>query len=229
MSINRVNITRKPHPRSRAARHGQRTRRCSASASPSTTVASNPQTGEWEDYPNFIDCTMFGARAESSRRYLSKGTKVCRRGQASLQLSGSAKRSDVAASSRSIVDEVEFMSSSQEPAGCVATSSAQAFPPVQQAPRIAAPVPPLWCPLRPRPSRSPAADAQAPVDASPIRSTTRTSRFNPGDPSAKERLVDMAQHYAGFSAPAASQVLPVLQGGRLSTSTTRTRRCCAST
>ena len=36
----------------------------------------NQQTGEWEDYPNFIDCTMFGARAESLSRYLSKGTKV---------------------------------------------------------------------------------------------------------------------------------------------------------
>ena len=33
-------------------------------------------TGEWEDYPNFIDCTMFGARAESLSRYLNKGTKV---------------------------------------------------------------------------------------------------------------------------------------------------------
>ena len=32
----------------------------------------NQQTGEWEDYPNFIDCTMFGARAESLSRYLSK-------------------------------------------------------------------------------------------------------------------------------------------------------------
>ena len=36
----------------------------------------NQQTGEWEDYPNFIDCTMFGARAESLSRYLNKGTKV---------------------------------------------------------------------------------------------------------------------------------------------------------
>ena len=36
----------------------------------------NPQTGEWEDYPNFIDCTMFGQRAQSLANYLSKGTKV---------------------------------------------------------------------------------------------------------------------------------------------------------
>ena len=25
----------------------------------------NGQTGEWEDYPNFVDCTMFGKRAEA--------------------------------------------------------------------------------------------------------------------------------------------------------------------
>ena len=31
----------------------------------------NPQTGEWEDYPNFVDCTMFGNRAEAIARYLA--------------------------------------------------------------------------------------------------------------------------------------------------------------
>ena len=37
----------------------------------------NQQTGEWEDYPNFIDCTMFGTRAEKLAGMLTKGTKVC--------------------------------------------------------------------------------------------------------------------------------------------------------
>lgn len=41
----------------------------------------NQQTGEWEDYPNFIDCTMFGARAESVSRYLTKGTYVALTGR----------------------------------------------------------------------------------------------------------------------------------------------------
>ena len=41
----------------------------------------NQQTGEWEDYPNFIDCTMFGARAESVSRFLSKGSKVAIEGK----------------------------------------------------------------------------------------------------------------------------------------------------
>lgn len=75
MSINRVfisgNLTRDPELRSTA----------SGMAVLGFGVAvndrrKNQQTGEWEDYPNFIDCTMFGARAESLSRYLSKGTKV---------------------------------------------------------------------------------------------------------------------------------------------------------
>ena len=41
----------------------------------------NPQSGEWEDYPNFVDCTMFGARAEAVSRYLSKGSKVAIEGK----------------------------------------------------------------------------------------------------------------------------------------------------
>lgn len=41
----------------------------------------NPQTGEWEDYPNYIDCTVFGARAESLSRMLAKGAKVAVEGK----------------------------------------------------------------------------------------------------------------------------------------------------
>lgn len=36
----------------------------------------NPSSGEWEDYPNYIDCSMFGTRAESLSKYLTKGSKV---------------------------------------------------------------------------------------------------------------------------------------------------------
>lgn len=36
----------------------------------------NPQSGEWEDYPNFLTCVMFGTRAESVSGYLHKGNKV---------------------------------------------------------------------------------------------------------------------------------------------------------
>ena len=32
--------------------------------------------GEWEDIPNFVDCVMFGTRAEGIAPYMLKGTKV---------------------------------------------------------------------------------------------------------------------------------------------------------
>ena len=72
MSINRVNITgnltRDPELRATAA---------------GTQVLSfgiavndrrkNPQTGEWEDYPNYIDCTMF------CQYNYSRNHRLCRR------------------------------------------------------------------------------------------------------------------------------------------------------
>lgn len=36
----------------------------------------NPQTGEWEDYPNYVECTMFGERAARVSNWLRKGSKV---------------------------------------------------------------------------------------------------------------------------------------------------------
>ena len=41
----------------------------------------NNQTGAWEDHPNFVDCTMFGKRAEAIARFLNKGVKVCVEGR----------------------------------------------------------------------------------------------------------------------------------------------------
>lgn len=34
------------------------------------------KTGEWVDAPVFVDCTVFGARAEALAPYLTKGKKV---------------------------------------------------------------------------------------------------------------------------------------------------------
>ena len=57
----------------------------------------NRQTGEYEDYPNFIDCTMFGKRADGIQRYLSKGTYAQRsrwsRTRSTSRTGGSARRS----------------------------------------------------------------------------------------------------------------------------------------
>lgn len=72
----------------------------------------NQQTGEWEDVPNFIDCTMFGSRAEAVSRYLSKGSKVCVEGKLrwSQWERDGQKRSKVEV----VVDEIEFMTARGE-------------------------------------------------------------------------------------------------------------------
>lgn len=71
----------------------------------------NQQTGQWEDYTNYIDCTMFGNRAESLSRILSKGMLVCIEGRlrwSSWERDGQ-KRSKIEV----IVDEIELPSRSQ--------------------------------------------------------------------------------------------------------------------
>lgn len=93
----------------------------------------NQQTGEWEDYPNFIDCTMFGSRAEKLQPYLAKGTKVAIDGKLrwSQWERDGQKRSKVEV----IVDEIEFMSRQQGQLGSepvyAAAAPAQAAQPMQ--------------------------------------------------------------------------------------------------
>lgn len=69
----------------------------------------NPQTDEWEDVPNFVDCVLFGARAQSLQQYMTKGTKVAIEGKlrwSQWETQEGQKRSKLEV----IVDEVEFMS-----------------------------------------------------------------------------------------------------------------------
>ena len=73
------------------------------------TVVVTPQTNEWEDYPNFVDCTMFGNRARSLHQYLSKGTKVAIEGK--LRWSQWERDGQKRSKLEVIVDELEFMSS----------------------------------------------------------------------------------------------------------------------
>ena len=87
----------------------------------------NQQTGEWEDYPNFIDCTMFGARAQSVSRFLSKGSKVAIEGK--LRWSQWERDGQKRSKIEVIVDEIEFMTSRND-----APSQATAQPVRQQAP-----------------------------------------------------------------------------------------------
>lgn len=74
----------------------------------------NSQTGEWEDYANFIDCTLFGKRAEALAQYLTKGLKVTVEGKLHYSSwddrNGGGKRSKLDVT----VDEIELMSSRNE-------------------------------------------------------------------------------------------------------------------
>lgn len=104
----------------------------------------NQQTGEWEDYPNFIDCTMFGNRAEALSRILRKGMKVAIEGRLRYSSwedkNGGGRRSKV----EIIPDEVVLMSQNpngqQAPQQYAPQGYQQQYAP-QQAPRAYAPQP----------------------------------------------------------------------------------------
>lgn len=69
----------------------------------------NQQTQQWEDYANFVDCTMFGNRAASVSRFLGKGSKVAIEGKlrwSQWEAQDGSKRSKLEV----VVDELEFMS-----------------------------------------------------------------------------------------------------------------------
>ncbi len=116
MSINRVNITgnltRDPELRSTGS--GMSVLQMGVAVN---DRRKNAQTGEWEDSPNFIDVVMFGTRAESVSRFLSKGSKVAIEGK--LRWSSwedkttGAKRSKVEV----VADDIEFMSSKNDGGG----------------------------------------------------------------------------------------------------------------
>lgn len=101
----------------------------------------NQQTGEWEDYPNYIDCTIFGNRATGVAPHLEKGMKVAIEGklsQSRWQAEDGTNRSKIGI----IVDEIEFMAKrdgSQQPMQQPMQQQAQ---PQQFAPQTASkPVP----------------------------------------------------------------------------------------
>lgn len=103
MSINRVNIT------------GNLTREPELRATQSTYILSlgvavndrkRNQDGEWEDYPNFIDCVIFGSRAEKLSNMLSKGMKVAIEGK--LHYSSWDKDGQRRSKIEVYVDQIEF-------------------------------------------------------------------------------------------------------------------------
>lgn len=111
MSINRVNITGNltRDPELRATAGGTQMLAFGVAVN---DRRKNPQTGEWEDFPNFVDCIVFGSRAEAVSRFITKGSKVAIEGKlrySSWETKEGQRRSKLEV----IVDEIDFMSRPQ--------------------------------------------------------------------------------------------------------------------
>ena len=135
MSINRVvisgNITRDPELRS--TQGGMEVLALGVAVN---DRRKNQQTGEWEDCPNFVDCVMFGNRAKSVSRFLSKGSKVAIEGK--LRWSQWERDGQRRSKIEVIVDEIEFMAGRGDGQHGAAPHTAPAPHPYQ--PPISAPV-----------------------------------------------------------------------------------------
>lgn len=108
MSINRVNITGNltRDPELRATAGGTQMLAFGVAVN---DRRKNPQTGAWEDVSNFVDCIVFGSRAEAVSRFISKGSKVAIEGKlrySSWETKEGQRRSKLEV----IVDEIDFLS-----------------------------------------------------------------------------------------------------------------------
>ncbi len=161
MSINRVNIsgnlTRDPEIRATAG--GTQVMSFGVAVN---DRRRNPQTGEWEDYPNFVDCTMFGTRAEALSRFLSKGMKVAIEGK--LRYSSWERDGQRRSKLEVIVDEIEFLSSRNQQGGGYQQGGYQQQGGYSQAP---APQQGGYMPQQPMGQPAPAQPAPAPVSTPP--------------------------------------------------------------
>ncbi len=79
----------------------------------------NPQTGQWEEEPNFFDVTVFGAQGQSCAQYLSKGRPVAIDGRLRWSSwedkNGGGRRSKVDI----VAQTVQFLGSRGDDAGSV--------------------------------------------------------------------------------------------------------------
>lgn len=181
MSINRVNIsgnlTRDPELRSLPSG----TQVLSFGVAVNDRVR-NQTTGNWEDRPNYVDCVVFGNRAEPLNRFLSKGSKVAIEGK----LRWSQWQDKQTGSNRSklevVVDQVEFLSprdQDQQQGGYQPSASqgqgyqqpSYATPQVQPAPQTQQQVQPVQQATQAQPApqvqQAPQAQPAPPVQAAP--------------------------------------------------------------
>lgn len=76
--------------------------------------AKNQQTGQWEDRANFVDCTMFGNRAQAVSQYLHKGSKVAIEGKLRWSQWDDRQTGQKRSKLEVVVEELEFMDSRQQ-------------------------------------------------------------------------------------------------------------------
>ena len=139
MSINRVNITGNltRDPELRATAGGTQILSFGVAVN---DRRKNPQTGAWEDVPNFIDCIVFGQRAEAVSRFISKGSKVAIEGKLRFS-SWETKDGDRRSKLEVVVDEIDFLSraNGQQVTSPAAEAAKVADTPVYGAPRAPEP------------------------------------------------------------------------------------------
>lgn len=181
MSINRVNITgnltRDPELRSTAG--GMAVLGFGVAVN---DRRKNQQTGQWEDYPNFVDCTMFGNRAEALSRILRKGMKVAIEGKLRYSSwedkNGGGRRSKLEV----IPDEVELLS--QNPNAQLQQYAPQGYQPQAYAPQ------------------------QAPQQQAPQWNAQQAYQNPPAAPQPRQQAPAPVPQYAPQQAPQAPQQAP---------------------
>lgn len=111
MSINRVtlsgNLTRNPEIRS--TQSGMNILNFGMAVN---DRRRNNTTGEWEDYANFVDCVLFGNRADFLSRTLHKGIKVVVEGK--LRYSSWERDGQRRSKLEVVVDDLDFITPRQQ-------------------------------------------------------------------------------------------------------------------
>jgi len=84
------------------------------------------RTGEWKDYTNFIDCTMFGGRAESVSKHISKGSHVTIEGR--LRWSQWERDGQKRSKIEVIIDDIDFTGGNKSSSASQSKYSAPSTP-----------------------------------------------------------------------------------------------------
>lgn len=75
----------------------------------------NPETGEWEDVPNFLDCVVYGDRAQAIAKYMTKGTEVSMHGELQQARWKDKKTGQNRSKHELIVGDIKFYTKDSQP------------------------------------------------------------------------------------------------------------------